>query len=301
MVLGDCRGNITLAALESHPSASLDNAAAVRTVTTVVCMARAHGTEVVSCLSVVGGSSASKSSFCSLGHDGFLNIYEVVGDASSGTGAVSLSLTSRFSSLPINTPDQVVAIGEGSEQLSLYVGGYEASEYVVWDVHRKYQLLRADAGGWRRPHCLAVHHQDPVDLSAGGLDYLPLLTFAYLAPLDRGTVLKCMGTSPPSSAPISLPLHLGVPGHGKVSYCGAVIPCTKSPPLLAVGSEDGTLKLFQLTGSQCSRSPTQSQLASFVQEVHMPSHSSVRAVAHSSRRPGRGVIVCAGWYPLHSF
>jgi hypothetical protein len=314
-VLGDCRGNVSVAflpllsPLPLNPLEGSDNAMIVPA---KLCVARAHGNEVVSCLSKLASGQAS--SFCSLGHDGYMNVYDLTTNCA---GSDVVEVASRLSCLPINAPDLIVAMGEGSSKLSLYVGGYEASDYVVWDVHRKYQLLRIDAGGWKRPHCAVVH---PAGTSRfpkaqGVTDVFPAVTFAYLAPWDKGTVFKCIGCS---SATVrdsaALPLQLGNPGHGKVAYCGALIPTahcsSRGECLLAVGAEDGTVKLFRTPTGRVQGAAGEGGesgcvglcgtaaggLTEFVQEVHMPSHSSVRAIAHSSSpsSDGGGIIVCGG-------
>ena len=302
LVLGDCRGNLSLGrvSLASSQGERLEETEGreVATAPLQICVPKAHGSEVVSCLAAVGKAGTS---FCSLGHDGNVTVFAVERDSLSGEDRVHV--VSRMSCLPVNTPDQVFVVGEGSSLLSIYVGGYESSDYVVWDIQRKYQLLRIDAGGWRRPHHLSLVSGTGAILPSVGSDHSPELTFAYLAPLERGTVLKCVGTSSMKSSAntsdtndsrrLALPLHLGACGHGKVAYCGVGLRSggqNAADLLLAVGAEDGTVKVFRSTAM--GRALERPQL---VQEVHMPSHSSVRAMANStSGQVGKGIVVCAG-------
>jgi WD40 repeat protein len=282
LVVGDCRGslsvfNVESLVLESNSSQTLEPAC---------CYQRAHGLEVVSCVSALGESASSIPGFCSLGHDGHLNVYAL--ETHEG-GSLRLRVVSRSSCLPVTAPDQVFFSGAGVDS-SVYICGFQASEYLVWDVRRKYQLVRVEAGGWKRPHFSALQH--PV--SAAGF---PSIAFAVLSPSGNNTKATCLRYDQSLESPSRalLPLQFGVPGHGKVAYAATFLSSggssSSSPAVVAVGGEDGSVKLF--------RSVPSSPSFQFLQEAQMPMNAPVRAMAHcpspcNTADRVRGIVVAGG-------
>jgi WD40 repeat protein len=279
VMIGDCRGNLSAFAMSS-PHLHQDTSQG----SPVSSLLRAHGLEVISCISdLCSEESCEENSvpgFCSLGHDGHLNIYSLEAHDSS----LRIRIISRASCLPITAPDQLFVTNRchGSDA-SVYVGGFQASEYLVWDVRKKYQLLRTEAGSWKRPHHTIVRS------SSGEMSLFPSVSFAFLSPAEKNTKLTSL-RSDHSTSPLRscLPLHLGVPGNGKVSYAAALISRGISrPSLIAVGGEDGSVKLF-------AQSPPNFQ---FLQEVQMPMNAAVRALSHSPSPACdriRGIVVAGG-------
>jgi hypothetical protein len=95
-----------------------------------------HGDDLVSCIKPC--SRIRNNGFCSVGHDGMFCVYDNNG-----------GLISRMNCLPIKTPNEITLNGEGSNA-SIYIGGYLGDMYLVWDIRRGYQVMRIEAGGWRR-------------------------------------------------------------------------------------------------------------------------------------------------------
>lgn len=118
-----------------------------------------HGDDLVSCIKSC--SHIANDGFCSVGHDGMFCVFSMGGE-----------LISRMSCLPIKTPNEITLIGNGASA-SIYIGGYLGDMYLVWDIRRGYQVIRIEAGGWRRYYlCICV--------------YICMFVYAYVCMLSEG-------------------------------------------------------------------------------------------------------------------
>ena len=169
---------------------------------------------------------------------------------------------------------------------------------------------------------------------------LPRVVFVCTAPCENDTSLLHCDSCPEFSARFkqcdsdsvvgrtkklrNVPLHLGTPSHGKVSYCSKIllsqqycntevegVPDIHRDVFVVVGGEDGNVKLFSNSqkigslrngsndvtnplmmedseedlsradaasdGSKCSST------SEFIQEISMPGHASVKAIAFAPR------------------
>lgn len=272
IVIGDCRGNLSLFDLNNFERWEESGRR--------LCYLKAHGLEVVSHIHDLQIQNIEDvPGFCSLGHDGYLNIYAI----EESNKMPQVRIISRLSCLPITAPDQIFIGGQGLE-CSVYIGGFQASDYIIWDIRRKYQLLRTEAGSWKRPHHAVIQGAEDTQF--------PTVSFAVLSPSDKNTKLTCLRYDSSKSSPIAknTPLHLGLPGNGKVSYAAAFIPCgVGCNPLVVVGGEDGSVKLYDRWDGSLH----------FLQEVQMPMNAAVKAISHTAslnNSPSRiqGIVVAAG-------
>lgn len=94
----------------------------------------AHGSELVSNIR----ENCDGGGFYSVGHDGFFCIFSSAG-----------RLISKLKCLPIKSPDKIFVVGRGKEE-SFYIGGFLGDLYLVYDIRRRYQVMRIEGGGWKR-------------------------------------------------------------------------------------------------------------------------------------------------------
>jgi hypothetical protein len=154
LLIGDCRGGISIYKwndLDLHNSTNSQKSSLhdlhknpqeskiERSVTLMklnLYIPHIHGDDLVSCIKPCSRIEAD--SFCSVGHDGMFCVFNFNG-----------GLISRMNCLPIKTPNEITLIGKGCNA-SIYIGGYLGDLYLVWDIRRGYQVIRIEAGGWRR-------------------------------------------------------------------------------------------------------------------------------------------------------
>ena len=310
VAIGDCRGNVSLFRYETEPTSSESSSVAIGQGLSVPpfkdtpCfqfIPKAHGLEIVSCIQAVRGG------FCSLGYDGYLSVFSF----NPQDPPHCFYLTSRLPCTPIASPDQMFCTYDrgAEDNWSLIVAGYQASDFIIYDIRKKYQLLKISAGGWKRAHRAALNF---CDSSNHGF---PDVAFIYSAMIESRAVYNCMRykvkTLVTEHGPVidssRLPMQLGSPSLGKVAYCATFLSGTAvsdsviTQPFLAVGAEDGTVKVFSYYNesdvSELSSSPPKSTYYRFEQEVQMPSNVAARAIFHCRPRDcpsSDGILIAAG-------
>jgi hypothetical protein len=172
----------------------------------------------------------------------------------------------------------------------------------------------------------------------GSWNFLPRVVFICSAPCNNDTSLLHCDSSPEYSTRFkerdstaarprklcNIPLHLGVPSHGKVSYCAKILLSQYSrmtepgesaeimrDVFVVVGGEDGNVKLFSnlqqistsMIGSNNNAWPQMminrdedfsqgtvnsdgreyKNTSELIQEISMPGHASVKAIAFAAR------------------
>ena len=106
-----------------------------------------HGKEHVTGLVWRGGEGGE---LVSVGHDGVLfRCYTASGAVTKGYG-VKVGFGSVLTDVIVNDS------GSGAASATLFVGGYHASVYYLWDVVGGKQVCQIDCGGWKRPHCVCT-------------------------------------------------------------------------------------------------------------------------------------------------
>ena len=246
----------------------------------------------------------SLSGFCSLGHDGFLNVY------CWEHSIQEYALLSRMSTLPIKTPLRVRLVGHG-ENLSVYVEGFQASKFHVWDIRRGYEVMRVEAGGWKRPHnCALIFTPSPLsdsDIGTTASSRMARTVFVCSVPESHNTLVYLIDNfhfrpNHPQALPAT---HLYTYSNGKVTYCADIVTvplsnaqvksryCGESGAsaenllsLVFTGGEEGNVKCFAVTGENH---------LSFQHQVDFPAHVPVRALRVCVRSgDSSGVVVAAG-------
>ena len=227
----------------------------------------------------------------SLGHDAHFNTYRWHHESG------QYILTTRSSTLPITTPDFFQFYGSAST-LSTYIGGYQSSTYYLLDLHCGYELLRVDAGGWKRPHfCQLIDATTSSSCIASEIS-IPFVTFALFTPEKIVNGISKVSTLDIIQNRDNFPQkdynyhqikagHLGTYAHGKITYCGTIVKLPNYEKLLLIGGEEGNLRSYLV-------SPFLDNL-SFQQILEFPFNRPVRCVAGCDDiSSGRGIVVAAG-------
>eukprot|EP01039_Chlorochromonas_danica_P003286 gene3286-3604_t len=271
IVLGDSRGGVGIYAVkETSNSWGVSN---------IKYFHRAHGSDPVSVL-----ASSCLSGFVSAGHDGVMNFFEY----QSGFWFHCNTLNIH----PISTPDfltiAIVRQNDWNEEdrNSIIVGGYHGSSYIVRDVYRSYQLLRIEGGGWKRPHKCAVNFPDNCKL---GRNTLPAVQFVCPVPVGKNqTHLQLFGSRHQSDAKALYPLQLNSSCFGRVSYSSAIVPAPREEDsILAVGGEDCTMKVFNLSNLRLLQETTLSKNAS-LKSLHSCGNN------NTNKACSRGIVLGGG-------
>jgi hypothetical protein len=200
-------------------------------------------------------------------------------------------------------------IGSGPDA-SIYVGGFFGGLYIIWDVRRGYQLMRVEGGSWKRPHYATIYASNSGTEESTDTE-LPRVVLLCAVPEGKtDTVLHVWDTQPTAASSecvrteeLTLPLHLGTASHGKVSYCGEFLNCgvmrnnssieevDQRPRVVAVGGEDGSLRIFQYS--------QETDKMVLLQEAAMPANLSVKAVASSRDSDALQHSLESALYPRH--
>lgn len=273
IVLGDSRGGVGVYAVKKS-SKSWD-------VSNVKYFHRIHGSDPVSAL-----ASSSLSGFVSVGHDGVMNFFEYQGGFWFHCNTLNIH--------PISTPDFLSvakARQNDSNETSIIVGGYHGSSYIVRDVYHSYQLLRVEGGGWKRPHKCAVNFPDNCKL---GRNTLPTVQFVCPVPVGKNqTHLQLFGSRRQSNAKVLYPLQLNGSCFGRVSYSSAIVPAPREEDsILAVGGEDCTMKVFNLSNLELLQETTLSKNAS-LKSLHSCGNSN-SSNNGSNKACSRGIVLGGG-------
>lgn len=253
LVVGDTRGSISL----FFSSSSSYNSE----IPPDLSFRRIHGGEVVSCLQECANG------FLSLGHDGFLNVFAIDDH--------SCVCINKLSCLPIKSPDQMFTRGYDGE--SLLIGGYVGSTYIAYDIHKRYQFLSCEAGGWRRPHHLAL-----IDSRSG----VPCTLLAYPTPHEKDHQL-CVVSAKANGEKKRYWNQIGQKISSLELYCCCIITHLMRR-LIVVGGEEGILNLFDASSAN--------SLVTAIQSVEMPHAVPIKAVTYAAdlHNGERGIIVACG-------
>eukprot|EP01031_Cornospumella_fuschlensis_P024153 gene24153-29213_t len=265
LILGDSRGGISIFTLNTP---SLD--AASWSIARTQFFRRTHAKDPVSVLHAYSGG------FVSAGHDGCVCFFAFTGGP---TGCFVHINT--MSTHPVHTPDMIY-IPPLNGNLSLIVGGYHSSHYIVYDVLQNTQHMCIEGGGWKRPHACAISHS-----SCG----VPEVMF--VCPVPQGkhqTDLQVFGNLgmhklTPSNTVVPYALQRNSSFFGKVVYCAITLRRPDgNAEYLAVGGEDCTLKVYAMPE------------LTLVQETTLYKNSSLRALAHAHTQldSGQGVVLGGG-------
>ena len=142
LLVGDSRGVISVFEIPFLPQENPEGASVC---SIPIHSFKAHCIEPVSqiiceCFDTSSDQNGSIVGVYSIGHDGNLNVYVYK--------QKKYELVARMSTFPITSPDTLVVTNHGSD-LSVYVGGFQASVYQVWDIRKRFELCRFEAGSWK--------------------------------------------------------------------------------------------------------------------------------------------------------
>ena len=157
LIVGDSRGNIVVYEFACAKPAS--TVGICYTIVRQYMLFGVHRPELVSCI-----TSGGPDSFCTTGHDGYLNIFAlrvtyVEGNHGSVIQQRRYTVINQLSCLPIKTPTHVSVVGDG-EGTKIYVAGFLGSVFLVYDVLNGYGLFSTEGGHWKRPHHFSLMHCD---------------------------------------------------------------------------------------------------------------------------------------------
>ena len=317
VIIGDCRGSISIyySSFINPVNIALENDNFAAPTPCIQFFPKVHGLEIISCI------KSFPEGFCSLGYDGFLCVFARSHDSFTAENS-SFSVMFRLSCAPISSPDQLFCSHnyDGALSPSIVVCGYQASDYVIYDIRKKYQILKVEAGGWKRPHRASVEY----NARYGSVDNVCFI-YSFMDE-DSSAIFRCMRyelaverrlSSSSDIHDIStlatatkLPTQLGTPSLGKVAYCAAFIHgkyannCAEGYHL-AVGAEDGNVRMYSIKGKSrivnlhqplCDR-----YTCSIVQEAPMPSSVPVRAICCCASAHGdSNIVIAAGGRLIYS-
>ena len=181
LIVGDSRGNIVVYELTCATPAATTGI--TYTILYQYMLFGVHRPELVSCI-----TSGGPNSFCTTGHDGYLNIFAlgttyVEADDGSVIQQQRYKVINQLSCLPIKTPTHVSVVGEG-EGTKIYVAGFLGSVFLVYDVLNGYGLFSTEGGHWKRPHHFTLMH--------GGTRPCPRVLFCCAASADRPSYSTCL-------------------------------------------------------------------------------------------------------------
>eukprot|EP01041_Mallomonas_annulata_P002280 gene2280-4437_t len=317
LVVGDSKGGLSVFRFDSQsllcrssditPTTATTPASELKpsTLPCVWSYSRAHGIDPVSSLTAYG-----ERGFISLGHDGNICIYDM-------TASGEAKLLSKMTSHPISTPEQILVTGHGNgNAMTMLIAGFEGNMFQVWDLRSNVLLMSVEGGSWKRNHhsrmfwkTTTKNNNGNNGKSVNNTDVIgfPSLSFVCAASCTNGTEnQRSNGTElrlhtsnhflREDSCAVPSRLHLGVAGHGKVSYSVAMFNIrgnngaidtqsqSQSQCLYAVGGgEEGQVRCFSLPHFALQ------------QFSYMPSSVAVRAITVSQReRRSRGLVVAAG-------
>lgn len=273
----------------------------------------AHGKEAVSAicaLRIEKEDERREETLCSLGHDGYLNLYRLTLDLSSSYPFQShYKIYNRISTLPIKSPLHVFlptlpsAYSNTSIFNRLYIGGFTGSTYFVIDLN-KIQIMRVKGGGWKRPHTASlVHFLTPP--SPAWSDFAhpsPRVAFVCACPVgSTSTTLqiidsyslsnlsshRALSFDPTLTTPsaLSLPTAFGTPSLGRVGYCGVMMDARferEEGSWIIVGGEEGSIKVLFAPNTKEKSAHSAIQGTSDLilhQEVFMSQNASVKSLS----------------------
>ena len=252
-------------------------------------MTHIHGLERVSFIMEIYGG------FVSCGHDGSICLYNFTADG--------FSRRTNLYSGSMNCPEQLIVHPSlkvthrswASIFKPVFVSGFQGNVFRVYDIKGKYELMKIEAGGWKRLHDCVINHS--IDR-----DYPEVMSFVSLDKTGEAPILyihsirnaeksvgrleciegaackeeKGVGTS------TKLPLYIGQSSNGRVTYCSTFLGSNSR--LLAAGGEEGTVKIFETASMK------------ILQEVSLPSECPVRAMCSCplGYDKNKGILVAGG-------
>jgi WD40 repeat protein len=327
LLIGDARGSLSIYLVDLSAPFSLVYDEKALPLYPIAFHPRLHGTDPIT--RIVEGTD---SMIISAGLDGFINIYRCdlskvttrmrellqsldiakrtskdaldhLYSEKSLTGRVlgqhkypfnPLLLKSKLSSLPIKSTDDII-VRKTSSETSILIAGYVGSTFIIWDIVHKTELLRVEAGGYRRPHHCDLQYFS--DQSANA-------RIGFLCPIPKAqdTLISLIDTSLIPAAKFDRrdeiqSLSLTTMSHGKVSYAGSIVAVETVHGLRSyafIGGELGNLLVFEISNSH--RNHPQMNCSQPIQHVDMPSNVSVKALTSraSSRHPRTGLLLATG-------
>lgn len=238
-----------------------------------------------------------------------------------------IKLISRHSTLPIKSPDGIhimTSLSIGAIE-SIYISGYQSSQYILWDVKKKYELMRVEGGGWKRPHHCSI---DSIDSSK-----IPRVIFTCPVPSKKKTYMnivdsnmaysddnsgchqdtRCTNNMRLNSQKIDLPIHLGTNSEGRVNYAGCLLHIPSihhhdpnqgdidPSAIILVGGESGNILLY------CNNiGASEGFLPSPIQQLDMPMNTSIKSmkITRDGTNPAIGIYLATGGklrYSIWSF
>lgn len=242
-------------------------------------LAYIHGTDPVTCMV----SSSECMGFFSTGQDSTLSFYKDIKLSSLYFDYCDYYTWRRdnwISSLPISTPTQLWIFPSVNPKISpycpnIYVGGYQGSDYMIWDLLMNRQVLCVEGGAWKRPHNSSLNVVNSNGNSA------PQLNFACLAPSGKtDTVLLYTGSKSLIQDNI---YSVGSPIPNKVINSCLIVD-TPSLKLSVAGGEDPIISIYSHDDF------------SLVQWSTLPKNSTIKTLSYSPllSDSNRGLIVGAG-------
>lgn len=276
LILGDSRGSIFLFLFDSF------------SLLEKCCLHRIHGSDPVSQIRSVVVENTTY--VYSIGNNGYLCKYSV--DFSIDP---LLQLDVQISCLPIKTPDMLVvdSSSDSCDPFIIIIGGYQGSEYILWDVLRRRQYFRIEAGSWKRPHCCGILNLNPSS---------PRILFICPVPVGKDTKLKLIDSMPGryrNDMQKIMPMEsffklLGNVGHGKVCYSSAIWQTSLDrPPIIFTGGELGLIRSYYWS---MDADQSIDRWVPFGNDLEMPFNSSLKSMVwlSSSITCEKGILVGGG-------
>jgi hypothetical protein len=282
-----------------------------------------HSGDPITCLEGFQGG------FCSGGSDASICYFEQSSSSASANdkttnndgsnenaSSIYYTFIGRYSSLPIRQPEKVTFTAPRGSDIDLnqagncFVSGFTGDTFIIYDLYEGYQLMKVEAGSWRRAHSFRVSDVHPNSYSQADGSNLPhgRVSFICAAPLgNTDTVLQlhqCYGGHGLARAdkPGQALSALAVSGNGRISYGCAMFGGVEGG-CFALGGLDGKIKVYQGTArfhrDDEKGASTESGIPLLLQEVTLPRNAVVKCMTATSIRDGEGeeqegIVVAAG-------
>lgn len=158
----------------------------------------------------------------------------------------------------------------------LYACGFQGNLFRIWDIRGKYELMKVEAGGWKRMHDCVV-----VPSEKAGPFYPDRLCFVSLD-VTRKVPNLSIHSIRTSSAAETLPMYIRQSSNGRVMYSGVFIIEGR---LFVAGGEEGVIKVFSVPQMDV------------IQEIKLPEECPIRTICTDTAMNETnkdGIVVAAG-------
>lgn len=263
ILVGGCKGAVCLysaVAFAEHPHIDAF-------IVPAYALAHVHGTEKVCSFNEI------ENGFVSCGNNGTVCVHKFNEVGFSVCANLDPGLLTCCEMLSFRN---VASEGEHSLVDQVFACGFQGNVYRIWDLCGKHELMKVEAGGWKRMHSCVVMPSDKA-----GACHPRIVAFVSLDSTGKTPMLhvhSVRNISPPASP---VPLYIGQSSNGRVAYSGVFIG--RGSTMFASAGEEGVVTLCALPGMRV------------VQEMRLPQDCPVRTLCSCSAPDAvRGILVAAG-------